>query len=55
MPNVNGGVLDGVRRIGAKVRDLVIDGGVPGAPLGYRLRGATTAGSPTSGTWKAGD
>ena len=55
MPNINGGVLDGVRRIGAKVRELVIDGGLPGAPLGYRLRGATPAGPPTAGTWKTGD
>ena len=55
MPNINGGVLDGLRRIGAKVRDLAIDGGLPGAPLGYRLRGATQSGPPTTGTWKAGD
>jgi hypothetical protein len=55
MGNINTGVLDGVRRIGAKVRDLTIDGGVPGAPLGYRLRGATQSGPPAAGTWKAGD
>lgn len=55
MPNVNGGVLDGVRRIGARVRDLVVDGGMPGAPLGFRIRGATQSGPPASGTWKAGD
>jgi hypothetical protein len=55
MPNVNNGLLDGVRRIGAKFRDLTVDGGLPGAPLGLRLRGATTAGAPVAGTWKAGD
>jgi hypothetical protein len=55
MPVINQGVLDGVRRIGAKVRDLTIDGGLPGAPLGFRLRGATTSGPPATGTWKAGD
>jgi len=55
VPNINGGVLDGVRRIGARVRELVIDGGVPGAPLGFRMRGATQAGPPLTGTWKAGD
>jgi hypothetical protein len=55
MPVINGGVLDGVRRIGAKVRDLVIDGGLPGAPLGYRLRGATQTGAPATGTWRTGD
>jgi peptidoglycan/xylan/chitin deacetylase (PgdA/CDA1 family) len=54
MPNVNNGVLDGVRRIGAKVRDLVVDG-VPGATAGFRLRGATQSGPPTAGTWKPGD
>jgi hypothetical protein len=55
MALANNGILDGLRRIGAKVRDLVIDGGLPGAPLGYRLRGATQAGAPQTGTWKAGD
>jgi hypothetical protein len=55
MPNINNGLLDGVRRIGAAVRDLAISGGLPGAPLGYRLRGATTSGPPATGTWKAGD
>lgn len=55
MGNINNGVLDGVRRIGAKVRDLTVDGGLPGAPMGFRLRGATKAGPPTIGTWKAGD
>jgi hypothetical protein len=55
MPVTNNGVLDGIRRIGAKVRDLTIDGGLPGAPQGLRIRGATTAGAPTTGTWKARD
>ena len=55
MAVLNGGVLDGVRRISARVRDLVIDGGIAGAPLGLRIRGATTAGAPSGGTWKAGD
>lgn len=53
--NINPGVLDGVRRIGGRFRDVVIDGGTPGAPLGFRLRGATVSGAPTAGTWKAGD
>jgi hypothetical protein len=52
---LNNGVLDGVRRITGKFRDLVVDGGLPGAPLGFRLRGATSYGPPSSGTWKAGD
>jgi hypothetical protein len=55
MANTNNGVLDGVRRIGAKIRELTIDGGLPGAPLGFRLRGATTAGHPATGMWKTGD
>lgn len=55
MGNLNGGVLDGIRRIGAKVRELTIDGGIPGVPLGFRLRGATRSGAPQTGTWKAGD
>ncbi len=55
MPVINNGVFDGVRRIAAKVRDLTIDGGLPGAPFGFRLRGATAYGSPITGTWKAGD
>jgi hypothetical protein len=53
--NINNGVLEGVRRIGARVRDLTVDGAIPGAPLGFRLRGANTSGHPTTGTWKAGD
>lgn len=53
--NLNDGVLNGVRRIGGRFRDLVVDGGLPGAPRGFRLRGATLAGAPTSGTWKVGD
>jgi hypothetical protein len=55
MPALNSGVLDGIRRLGAKVRELTIDGNLPGAPLGYRLRGATAYGPPQTGTWKAGD
>jgi hypothetical protein len=55
MPNINTGILDGVRRIGAKFRELTIDGGIPGAPLGMRIRGATTSGPPTTGSWRAGD
>jgi hypothetical protein len=55
MGNINNGVLDGVRRIGAKVRDLTIDGQIPGASLGFRMRGANTAGPPLTGTWKTGD
>jgi len=55
MAALNNGVLDGIRRVGAKIRDITIDGGLPGAPLGYRIRGATQSGPPASGTWKAGD
>lgn len=55
MAVANSGLLDGLRRIGGKFRDLTIDGGLPGAPLGYRLRGATASGPPLTGTWKAGD
>lgn len=55
MGNVNPGILDGVRRIGMRVRDLAVEGALPGAPLGLRLRGATAAGPPQGGTWKAGD
>ena len=52
---LNNGVLDGARRIAGKFRDLDLGGGLPGAPLGLRLRGATASGPPSSGTWKAGD
>jgi hypothetical protein len=52
--NLNEGVLNGVRRIGLRVRDIVIDGGVPGAPLSLRIRGGTRSGAPATGTWKAG-
>lgn len=55
MTTFNNGVLDGTRRIGARFRDVTVDGGLPGAPSGFRLRGATTSGPPTSGTWQAGD
>ena len=55
MGNLNLGVLDGARRIASRVRDVVIEGGLPGAALGYRLRGATLAGAPATGTWRAGD
>jgi hypothetical protein len=55
MANINQGVLDGLRRLGAKVRQLTVDGGLPGAPLGVRFLGATTSGAPATGTWKAGD
>jgi hypothetical protein len=55
MATGNNGLLDGVRRIGGKFRDLTIDGGLPGAPLGFRIRGATKSGPPVTGTWKAGD
>lgn len=55
MTNINDGVLNGVRRTGARVRDVIVDGGVPGAPLGLRVRGATKSGHPTSGSWRAGD
>jgi hypothetical protein len=53
--NLNQGILDGARRITARVRDLTVDGGLPGAPLGFRLRGATASGHPTTGIWRAGD
>lgn len=53
--NLNNGVLDGIRRIGGRFRDVTVDGGLPGAPLGLRLRGATASGPPATGTWKAGD
>ena len=55
MGNINNGLLDGARQIGVKLRDLAISGGITGAPLGFRMRGATLAGPPTTGTWKAGD
>lgn len=55
MSNINDGLLDGARRLPGKFRDLVIDGGLPGAPLGYRLRGATLLGAPATGTWRPGD
>ena len=55
MATGNSGALDGVRRIAGKFRDLAVDGGLPGAPLGFRLRGATQSGPPVTGTWKAGD
>lgn len=53
--NINGGVLDGVRRIPMKIRELIIDGGTPGAPLGFRIRGSLAAGPPVTGSWRAGD
>ena len=55
MTNGNNGLLDGIRQIPARLRALDITGGLPGAPLGFRLRGATSSGPPASGTWKAGD
>lgn len=55
MSTLNPGVLDGLRRIGAKIRELALDGGIPGAPLGMRFRGATASGPPVTGTWKPGD
>lgn len=55
MPNLNNGVLEGLRRIGASFRSVSLGGGVPGAPLGLRLLGATSSGAPATGTWKAGD
>jgi Polysaccharide deacetylase len=55
MGNINQGILDGARRIGAKIRELTIDGGISGSPLGLRIRGATSGGAPQSGTWKPGD
>ena len=55
MATGNSGALDGIRRIAGKFRDLAVDGGLPGAPLGFRMRGATTSGPPQTGTWKAGD
>jgi hypothetical protein len=51
----NNGLLDGIRQIPARLRALDILGGLTGAPLGFRLRGATKSGPPSSGTWKAGD
>lgn len=55
MATGNKGLLDGAKRIAGSFRDLAIGGGVPGAPLGYRLRGATASGPPLTGTWLAGD
>lgn len=55
MTTINAGVLDGVRRIGAGVRDLSVQGGIGGAPLGMRIKGATLSGAPVTGTWKPGD
>lgn len=52
--NINTGILEGLRRISLRVRDLAVDG-VPGAPLAMRLRGATLAGPPATGTWRPGD
>jgi hypothetical protein len=53
--NLNNGVVDGIRRIGGRFRDITVDGGLPGAPMGLRLRGATASGPPTTGTWRPGD
>lgn len=53
--NINTGVLDGVRRVGARFRHIAVDGQLAGAPLAMRLMGASTLGPPTAGTWKAGD
>ncbi len=53
--NINQGVVDGIRRIGGRFRHVIVDGQLPGAPLGLRLMGAATFGPPTVGTWKAGD
>lgn len=55
MATINNGLLDGVRKIAGRFRDLVIEGGLPGVPLGFRLRGATASGAPTKGTWRTGD
>lgn len=55
MTTINTGVLDGVRRIGAGVRDLSVQGGIGGAPLGMRIKGATLSGAPVTGTWRPGD
>jgi hypothetical protein len=51
----NNGLLDGIKQIPARLRALDILGGLPGAPLGFRLRGATAYGAPSKGTWKTGD
>jgi hypothetical protein len=51
----NNGLLDGIRQIPARLRALDVLGGAPGAPLGFRLRGATASGAPSKGTWKTGD
>lgn len=55
MSTINNGVLDGTRRVEPGVRGLGVNAGLPAAPVGFRLRGATKAGPPTTGTWKAGD
>jgi hypothetical protein len=55
MATGNNGLLDGIKQIPARLRALDILGGVPGAPLGYRLRGATLSGPPVTGTWRSGD
>ena len=55
MTTGNNGALDGARRITGKFRDLTVDGGLPGAPLGFRMRGATVYGPPQTGTWRPGD
>ncbi len=52
---INNGVLDGTRRVGPGVRELGVNGGIAGAPLGMRLRGASQSGGPLIGSWKAGD
>ena len=55
MSNINNGVLDGTRRVGPGVRELGVNGGSGGAPVGMRLRGATQSGPPSVGSWKTGD
>lgn len=55
MTSGNSGLVDGIRRIPMRVRDLIVDGNQPGAQLGFRLRGSTLSGQPLTGTWRRGD
>lgn len=55
MSTVNEGIVDGAKRIAAKVRELHLGGGAPGLPLGFRMRGALPSGPPVTGTHRAGD
>ena len=54
MRNINNGVLDGVRRIGADVRSLSITGTASRGAAWHAADGGDVSGAPQTGTWKAG-